>query len=769
MERATKRKPFNRRSLAATSEDDRSTTSRDSRRASINSAGNNSGVSPSSGVSNTAATATLAAAASIATTSSADSGAAMSREDNRSVASANSAPRGAASSSAGSKQRPHPSTAVSSSSQSHTSSGKRGGGAASASQAPDNPKDDFRPGAYEMTGRAFGEVPSWAVNRVTNLARNLSSSFRNRTATTTAVIDAELVSDSDPVVLAELVQRAETQHNVVAPMNTTTDNRKPPPSSSSSLNENNNGTAKEDRMSRSNSHRRGLGLARRLRKGTESLRGKFRKGRSKTSLRNNSSRSLVDDDSVSVASSTIPNSTMGSSQDVMTAPVSVVPNQNNNSSNVTTAVTSTTDTTMANTNIASPTLAAENEQQPFVVESAVQPTQETVPSPPVPPAPSAPATAPLPDPAPPLPGRDPFRNVSLSGNMQRSRACLLDDEEDEEDEEENDPDHGAFIMAAMQQNLPASATTTTNNNNNNLLSSPPPPQSVVPNNNNNNNRVCKDEHVAEVLEVFPDAKTDRVKELLRQHSLTTTMITLAEESNTLTAPSASLLRQVTSRVEQSTKSRQSDTNDTAAGTALHRGTTFANANTYAREIIMQQVLEIFPEANPKEIEGILMEHSTYQSVAILSQKAEQGGGGLERQSSLAISNNNNNNNNNNNTTAAAAATRTTNTTPAAAARLPSELLDESSSMFTDTVPSPTRAVYKTEESDEWSHDRKPSAVTPAFGRKADNSSLLEENDNQERFVQDFQRHLALQKSQNSKNEKSTGRYEGGFYDLGSLG
>jgi len=106
-------------------------------------------------------------------------------------------------------------------------------------------------------------------------------------------------------------------------------------------------------------------------------------------------------------------------------------------------------------------------------------------------------------------------------------------------------------------------------------------------------------HVRSVLEVFPDTDIARVQELLRQESLSTTFITLAEESSAL--PSDSV----------------------PCPTELQHTTTYAQANDENRTIIMSYLMEMFPHIPMKKIEKVVMKYSTHKGVAILSGEGEE--------------------------------------------------------------------------------------------------------------------------------------------------
>mmetsp|Transcript_9339 Transcript_9339/g.14397 ORF Transcript_9339/g.14397 Transcript_9339/m.14397 type:complete len:375 (+) Transcript_9339:120-1244(+) len=105
-------------------------------------------------------------------------------------------------------------------------------------------------------------------------------------------------------------------------------------------------------------------------------------------------------------------------------------------------------------------------------------------------------------------------------------------------------------------------------------------------------------HVQSVMEVFPDTDIRRVQQLLRQHSLSTTFITLAEESS---APPS----------------------DEVLPPDLKHTTTYAQANDENRAIIMSYLTEMFPQIPENQIVRVLMTHSTHKGVAILSGEGEE--------------------------------------------------------------------------------------------------------------------------------------------------
>lgn len=102
-------------------------------------------------------------------------------------------------------------------------------------------------------------------------------------------------------------------------------------------------------------------------------------------------------------------------------------------------------------------------------------------------------------------------------------------------------------------------------------------------------------HVVSVLEVFPDANVKRIVDLLRQESLATTFMVLAEESS----------------------AEPSD--NVAYPTELKHATTYAQATDEDRAIIMSYLLDMFPHIEPGKIESVLMQHSTHNGVAVLSE------------------------------------------------------------------------------------------------------------------------------------------------------
>mmetsp|Transcript_17492 Transcript_17492/g.29053 ORF Transcript_17492/g.29053 Transcript_17492/m.29053 type:complete len:236 (+) Transcript_17492:1-708(+) len=83
--------------------------------------------------------------------------------------------------------------------------------------------------------------------------------------------------------------------------------------------------------------------------------------------------------------------------------------------------------------------------------------------------------------------------------------------------------------------------------------------------------------------------------LLRQESLATTFIILAEES----------------------AAEPSD--DVAYPTELQHATTYAQATDKDRAIIMSYLIDMFPHIRQKQIENVLMKHSTHNGVAVLSE------------------------------------------------------------------------------------------------------------------------------------------------------
>ena len=107
-------------------------------------------------------------------------------------------------------------------------------------------------------------------------------------------------------------------------------------------------------------------------------------------------------------------------------------------------------------------------------------------------------------------------------------------------------------------------------------------------------------HLDTVLEVFPDADRNHVATLLRQQSLTSTLVLLAEESATTTScPSDDIL----------------------LPPELQHATTYAQGVDEHRAIIMSYLTEMFPEIPPADIESVLMDHSTHQSVSILAKRS----------------------------------------------------------------------------------------------------------------------------------------------------
>mmetsp|Transcript_3153 Transcript_3153/g.4776 ORF Transcript_3153/g.4776 Transcript_3153/m.4776 type:complete len:375 (+) Transcript_3153:130-1254(+) len=105
-------------------------------------------------------------------------------------------------------------------------------------------------------------------------------------------------------------------------------------------------------------------------------------------------------------------------------------------------------------------------------------------------------------------------------------------------------------------------------------------------------------HVQSVLEVFPDTDIRHVQQLLRQHSLSTAFITLAEESS---APPS----------------------DEVLPPSLQHTTTYAQASDENRAIIISYLTEMFPTIPENQIVGVLMKYSTHKGVAILSGEGEE--------------------------------------------------------------------------------------------------------------------------------------------------
>ena len=105
-------------------------------------------------------------------------------------------------------------------------------------------------------------------------------------------------------------------------------------------------------------------------------------------------------------------------------------------------------------------------------------------------------------------------------------------------------------------------------------------------------------HVLSVVEVFPEVNRKHIMQLLRQESLATTFLILAEESSAY--PS----------------------DDVIFPTELKHATTYAQASVDDRLVIMSYLMDMFPDIPSNQIENVLMLHSTHHGVSILS---EEGG------------------------------------------------------------------------------------------------------------------------------------------------
>ena len=203
-------------------------------------------------------------------------------------------------------------------------------------------------------------------------------------------------------------------------------------------------------------------------------------------------------------------------------------------------------------------------------------------------------------------------SMSSVSSSAPSRRCLIEDDDDDVESQTYDR-----FMAGMNFNPPA----------------PAPPIITQNNFNDNNNRsplgrrspttTCTRDRqqqqqmgpqVDSVLEIFPEANVTRIRELLRQESLTTALVVLAEESN-YNAPSDEVI----------------------GPSQLQYATTYAQATTQDRRVIMSYLKEMFPHIQERDIESVLMKHSTHKGVAILSEHISR-----------------RNNNNINNTTASTA-------------------------------------------------------------------------------------------------------------------
>lgn len=103
-----------------------------------------------------------------------------------------------------------------------------------------------------------------------------------------------------------------------------------------------------------------------------------------------------------------------------------------------------------------------------------------------------------------------------------------------------------------------------------------------------------DSYAHHLLDFFPDAHPQRIMDLLRQESLTSALIILAEESSVKPA------------------------DELACRTELKPATTYAQATDENRTKILLYVRDMFPQIPASEIESILMQHSIHHGVSILS-------------------------------------------------------------------------------------------------------------------------------------------------------
>jgi hypothetical protein len=108
-----------------------------------------------------------------------------------------------------------------------------------------------------------------------------------------------------------------------------------------------------------------------------------------------------------------------------------------------------------------------------------------------------------------------------------------------------------------------------------------------------------DSYVHHLLGFFPDVHPQRIMDLLRQESLTSTLIVLAEES--LVKPY----------------------DENACRTELKPATTYAQSSDENRTKILSYVRDMFPQIPASEIESILMQHSIHQGVSILSSNTSE--------------------------------------------------------------------------------------------------------------------------------------------------
>lgn len=168
---------------------------------------------------------------------------------------------------------------------------------------------------------------------------------------------------------------------------------------------------------------------------------------------------------------------------------------------------------------------------------------------------------------------EPAQASKIVPYKQRSTKSLLEDDDDEE----------ASVRDRFLQGIP------------------------VPHHNNRNedklaSLINAHPDLQSVLEVFPNANPGRVLHLLRQESLTATLLLLAEES---------------SEIHNITTCCPSD--ELLLPPDLTHATTYAQGNDEHRAIIMTYLTEMFPKIPRIEIEPLLMCHSTHKTVTILAE------------------------------------------------------------------------------------------------------------------------------------------------------
>jgi hypothetical protein len=169
-----------------------------------------------------------------------------------------------------------------------------------------------------------------------------------------------------------------------------------------------------------------------------------------------------------------------------------------------------------------------------------------------------------------------FESQILPGNRRCTQSLLpdSDDEDTDMEEEEEDDDDDMYI-----------------------------PNQTIPVCNQRREQVnliqkeeVEDSQVFHVLEIFPMANPRRIQYLLRSESLNTAMLILAQEL---------------------TDTRPSD--EIVGPLGLSRATTYSQASENDQAFLLKHLSDIFPMIAKERIESTLMDNSTYQAVAILSQ------------------------------------------------------------------------------------------------------------------------------------------------------